>query len=65
MLYNSGIIAVGGIYGYDGSYINAEMIDPGRGYWVRALDNGEITLSSTALATKTVEQVNHLEGSNT
>ncbi|HIO40478.1 MAG TPA: T9SS type A sorting domain-containing protein, partial [Candidatus Marinimicrobia bacterium] len=65
VLYNSGIIAVGGIYGYDGSYINAEMIDPGRGYWVRALDNGEITLSSTALATKTVEQVNHLEGSNT
>jgi len=45
--------------------MNAEMIDPGMGYWVRALDNGEITLSSTAFAAKTVEQVNHLEGSNT
>ena len=65
VLYNSGIIAVDGIYGYDGSYINAEMIDPGRGYWVRALDNGEITLSSTAFITKTLVQTNHLEGSNT
>jgi len=54
-----------GIYAFDGSYYNAETIDPGMGYWVRALADGEITLSSTALATKTVEQVNHLEGSNT
>ena len=34
------------------------------GYWVRAIQDGEITLSSTAFAAKTVEQVNHLEGSN-
>jgi hypothetical protein len=64
VLYNSGIIATGSIYGYDGSYTSAETIDPGMGYWVRALDDGEISLSSTALATKTVEQVSHLEGSN-
>ena len=65
VLYNSGIIATGAIYGYDGSYTSAETIDPGMGYWMRALNDGEITLSSTAFATKTVEQVNHLEGSNT
>ena len=65
VLYNSGLVVSNGIYAFDGSYYNAETIDPGMGYWVRALADGEITLSSTALATKTVEQVNHLEGSNT
>jgi hypothetical protein len=65
VLYNSGLVVTNGIYGYDGSYYNAEAINPGMGYWVRALADGEITLSSTALSTKTVEQVNHLEGSNT
>ena len=64
VLYNSGIIAIGGIYGYDGSYFNADMVLPGKAYWVRALDDGEITLSSTAFVTKTLVQTNYLEGSN-
>jgi hypothetical protein len=65
MLYNSGLVVTGGIYGYDGSYMNAETIDPGMGYWVRATQDGEITLSSINLVTKTLAQVNYLEGSNT
>jgi len=43
VLYNSGLVVTEGIYGYDGSYFNAETIDPGKGYWVRALSDGEIT----------------------
>jgi len=65
VLYSSGLVVTGGIYGYDGSYVSPEVINPGMGYWLRAIQDGEITLSSTALATKTGEQVNHLEGSNT
>ena len=59
------IIVSGTIYGYGGTYYNTDAIEPGKGYWVNAFADGEITLSSTALATKTVEPVNHLEGSNT
>jgi len=59
------IIVSGTIYGYGGSYYNAEAIEPGKGYWLNSFADGEIILSSTAFAVKTVEQVNHLEGSNT
>jgi hypothetical protein len=65
MLYSSGLVVTGGIYGYDGSYVSPEVINPGMGYWLRATQDGEITLSSTALAAKALAQVNHLEGSNT
>jgi PKD repeat protein len=61
----NGIIVSGTIYGYSGSYYSAEAIEPGKGYWINASADGEITLSSTALVTKTVAQINHLEGSNT
>ena len=58
------IIVSGTIYGYGGSYYNADAIEPGKGYWINASADGEITLSSTVLATKTLAQINHLEGSN-
>ena len=61
----SSIIVSGTIYGYGGSYYNADAIEPGKGYWVNASADGEITLSSTNLVTKTLAQINHLEGSNT
>ena len=46
MLYNSGLVVTNGIYGYDGSYINAGMLEPGMGYWVRAISDGEILLTA-------------------
>jgi hypothetical protein len=58
------IIVSGTIYGYGGSYYNADAIEPGKGYWVNASADGEITISSTVLITKTLAQINHLEGSN-
>ena len=35
-----------GIYGYNGSYINAGMLEPGMGYWVRVISDGEIVLTA-------------------
>jgi hypothetical protein len=58
------IIVSGTIYGYGGSYYNADAIEPGKGYWINASADGEITLSSTVLVTKILAQINHLEGSN-
>ena len=46
VLYNTGLIVTNGIYEYDETYINAETIDPGKGYWVRANNSGSIILIS-------------------
>jgi hypothetical protein len=35
-------VVTNGIYGYNGSYINAGMLEPGMGYWVRAVSDGGI-----------------------
>jgi len=37
------IIVSGTIYGYGGSYYNAEAIEPGKGYWLNAFADGEVT----------------------
>jgi hypothetical protein len=37
------IIVSGTIYGYGGSYYNAEAIEPGKGYWLNAFADGDIT----------------------
>jgi len=60
----NGIIVSGTIYGYNGSYYNADAIESGKGYWINASADGEIMLSSTISVAKTLVQVNHLEGSN-
>ena len=41
------IIIPGTIYGYNGSYVQAETIEPGNGYWLRAGETGSITISNT------------------
>jgi hypothetical protein len=46
------LIVPGTVYGFDGSYFEAETIEPGYGYWVRSSGDGEITLSSSAPLTK-------------
>jgi len=38
------------IYSFDESYIEAEMIEPGYGYWLRAFQDGEIALTSDITA---------------
>ena len=45
-VYAHDIIYSGTVYGLDANYYNPESIEPGRGYWVRATEDGEITLGS-------------------
>ena len=42
-----GIIISGTVYGFDsGGYLNEEIIEPGKGYWLRANNSGNIILIS-------------------
>ena len=61
------LIVSGTIYGFDGTYVSAEMIDPGVGYWLRSYEDGEITISSnsTLSAKTTREKTTLLEHANT
>jgi len=45
-IYVQDVIYPGTVYGLDANYFNADDIDPGRGYWVRATDDGEIALGA-------------------
>ena len=38
------LIISGTIYGFDGSYVPAEVLEPGNGYWLRSIGDGVITL---------------------
>ena len=41
-----GIIISGTLYGFEEGYINSVELIPGKGYWLRAFQDGEITLTS-------------------
>ena len=41
---SEGIIIEGTIYQFYGGYSPAETIEPGRAYWVRSLENGELVI---------------------
>jgi choice-of-anchor B domain-containing protein len=45
-----GIIVPGTIYGYGDGYFNADVIEPGKGYWVNASADGDVTFGEEALA---------------
>jgi hypothetical protein len=49
ILYASGLIADGTLYGFSDVYFNSDIIEPGLGYWVRATESGEVTLTAGAL----------------
>jgi len=40
------LIIPGTVYGFEGNYVEAESIDPGYGYWIRANNSGNIILIS-------------------
>ena len=48
------LIIPGTIYGFEESYFEAETIEPGYGYWLRSSGEGEITISSSAPLTKSI-----------
>ena len=41
-----GIIIPGTIYGFDNGYAQADVIEPGNAYWLRAAEAGDVSLSS-------------------
>ena len=57
------VIVPNTIFEFNVSYSVAQAIEPGKGYWVRAFENGEITISSSSLA-KRAEFQNQLVHSN-
>jgi hypothetical protein len=40
------IIVSGTLYGFSGGYVETDMLVPGKGYWIRANNSGNITLTS-------------------
>ena len=44
ILDSDGIIIEGTIYQFDGGYSPAEVIEPGRGYWLRTSESGEVSI---------------------
>ena len=48
ILYNSGLVVSGTIYGYNGAYFAADVLEPGKGYWMRSSGVGEIIITVPA-----------------
>ncbi len=46
LLDPDGIIVSGTFYGFNGTYVNVEELEPGKGYWLNANSSGDITISS-------------------
>ena len=44
------ILVPGTLYGFNDGYVAADMLSPGNGYWLRAFQSGDITLTSGGLA---------------
>jgi hypothetical protein len=40
------IVVPGSMYGFNGTYVNASTLFPGKGYWINAFTSGNITIAS-------------------
>lgn len=49
------IIIPGTLYGYNGTYVNSNTIEPGKGYWVASLTEGEVNLQPNGQGTTSGE----------
>ena len=59
-----GILLPGTLYEFDGSYIQAETLEPGKGYWIRSAGPGEIIISDDIRA-KRLPFISKMDGANT
>ena len=59
-----GIILPGTLYEFNGSYIQAETLEPGKGYWIRSAGPGEIIISDDIRA-KRLPFISKMDGANT
>lgn len=49
---------------YNGAYFDADTLEPGKGYWIRASDSGNITLFKGYVPTGGTQFVNRMNGAN-
>ena len=59
-----GILLPGTLYEFDGGYIQAETLEPGKGYWIRSAGPGEIIISDDIRA-KRLPFISKMDGANT
>ncbi len=59
------IIISGTIYGFDGGYVLTQELIPGDGYWLRAYEDGVITLNSGSRAKEFVQDDRFGDDANT
>ncbi len=50
------VVVPGTIYGFDGAYFSADVLEPGKGYWVRSTGSAAIMLPQPENRNKTVHQ---------
>lgn len=48
-------------FGYNGGYSTASSLEPGKGYWVRTSESGELNLNTSAQKNSASETVNGIE----
>ncbi|SVA22748.1 uncharacterized protein METZ01_LOCUS75602, partial [marine metagenome] len=58
------IIVPGTVYGFDGTYQNTSVLEPGKGYWVNAYEAGEIVVSGGRSARVRPNPTDYSEGAN-
>ena len=46
------IIVPGSLYEFDGTYVNSTSVQPGKGYWINAFSDGNVTLSAEGSSEK-------------
>ena len=60
-----GIIVPFTYYGFDGSYVLREILEPGTGYWVRTSGEGVVEMNSEGLEFRSIEQNSFINEVNT
>jgi hypothetical protein len=58
------IIVPGTVYGFDGTYQNTSVLEPGKGYWINAYEGGEIVVSGGRSARVRPNPTDYSEGAN-
>jgi hypothetical protein len=60
-----GIIVPFTYYGFDGSYVQTEILEPGTGYWVRTSEEGIIEMNSDGQEFRSLDQYSFIDEVNT
>ena len=45
-IIDSELVISGSMFGFDGEYFEPQYIEPGKGYWLRCISDGQINISA-------------------